>query len=270
MTNHRERRTARTPLIRLRRLTVGELETAEREAIVDETYAIFSNYFTGHDRETFRRIAMHTPETRVALLQTIDGVIGGFASTSIERRTIEGRDHAAVSASVFVLPAYRGGTFAAAFVLSEIVPFMVRNPDVPIGYLGCVLGPTTYKRFASFYERAYPNRRDGFPPEAAQITRAFLEGRGLKLEGAPPWSVDLGARPLSTATITPARANDPDVQYFCAVNPGYVEGRALALWVPIDRTTIAEAVRGLVRDGSAEGLNWLRGRARGAALRPPR
>lgn len=268
MTNH-ERRALRTPLIRLRRLTVGDLETTEREAIVDETYAIFSTYFTGHDRETFRRIALSPPATRLALLRTIDGVTGGFASTSIQQLTIEGRIHAAVSASVFVLPAYRGGTLAAAFVLSEIVPFMVRHRGVPIGYLGTVLGPTTYKRFASFFTRTYPNRRDGFPPEAVRIARPFMEARGLKIDGAPPWTVDIGVRPLRTAPITRARASDPDVQYFCAVNPGYTAGHALPMWVPIDRTTLREAVQGLLRDGGAEALSWLRGRAP-VAPRPPR
>lgn len=270
MTNRHERRAPRTPLIRLRRLTVGEIDPSERDAIIDQIYAIFSTYFAGHDRETFCRIALPTPETRLALLLTIDGALAGFASTSIQRLTIEGRDHAAVSASVFVLPAYRGGTLGAFFVLREILRFTARHPDVPIAYLGSVLWPTGYQRFARTFTRTYPNYRMGFPPEAARIARAFIEARGMKIEGAPPWVVNLGARPLGTARITPARANDPHVQYFCANNPGYVDGHALLMWIPIDRATIGEAFRGLLLDGSAEALNWLRGRARATAFRPPR
>lgn len=260
----------RAPLVRLRRFTVGALGDAEREAIVDETYAIFGIYFAGHDRETFRRIAMHSPETRLALLQTRAGATAGFATMNIDRLTLDGRVHAAVSASVFVRPGYRGGTFAAAFLLSEILAFRLRNPGVPLGYLGCVLGPTTYQRFARFFPRTYPNRRDGFPPETARIARTFLEARGLRIEGAAPGIVNLGARPLRTARITPARASDPDVQYFRSVNPGYTEGHALPMWIPIDRTTIAQAFWGLFRDGTAEALTWWRGRARAGALPPSR
>lgn len=253
----------------MRRVTVGALGGAEREAIVDETYAIFRHYFAGHDRATFERIAIHSPDTRLALLRTRAGVTAGFATMNLDKVTIDGRVHAAVSASVFVREGYKGGTFAAAFLLTEILAFRLRNPRVSIGYLGCVLGPTTYQRFARFFPRTYPNRRDGFPPEAARIARAFLEERGMKLQGAPPWSVDIGARPLRTARITPARAADPDVQYFCSVNPRYTEGHALPMWVPIDAVTLGQAAWGLLRDGTTEALTWWRGRGRAGALQPP-
>jgi len=256
------RRAPRTPLLRLQTLTFGDLQAAEREALVDEAYAIFGVYFEGHDREAFCRVAMPSPQTRLALLQTFDGVTRGFAATNIQRLTIGGRVHAAVSASVFVLPAYRGGTLAATFVMRELLRFIAREPGVPVGYLGLVLGPTTYQRFASTFERTYPNRRTGFPPEAAGIARAFLEARGVTIEGAPPWVVELGVRPLRTASITGARAKDPHIQYYCAANPGYLAGQALAMWVPIDRSTLVQGVRGLLRGAGAEALHLWRARRR--------
>lgn len=262
-------RAPRRPLTRMRRVILGTLEEAERESIIDQSYAIFGKYFAAPDRESFRRVAMPSPERRVALLQTAEGVVGGFVSTGIELRDIDGRTYAAVSASVFVLPDYRAGTFAAAFILTEVLRFVLRNPRMPIGYLGYVLGPTTYQRFASFFRRTYPSRRAAFSPEEERVLRAFLEGRGHTLGAGPPWVVDLGFRPLGTATITPERASDPDIRYFLGLNPRYVDGYALAVWIPIDWTTLAEAVRGLVRDGAAEALGWWRVRGRARALPPP-
>lgn len=248
----------RIPVTRLRAMTVGRLEPAEREAVIEESYAIFGTYFAGHDRETFARIALPTEETRVALLHAPDGAVAGFASSHIQRLTIDGRDHAAMGASAFVRSAYRAGTRAGLHTAGEAARFMLRHPGVRFGFLGAVLGPTTYQRFAQSFDRVYPNRREGFPPEIARIARAFAEARGLAADGAPPWVVDLGVQPLRTAPMTPARAADPDVQYFCAVNPRYVDGHALLVWIPLDATNLGSALLTLARDVATAALNRVR------------
>lgn len=268
MTSHGDDRTQRTQLIRLRRKTFGALAADEREALIDRLYTIFSTYFAGHDRETFAQIALPTPETRLGLLYTAEGEIAGFASNYIQRLIIDGRPQAAMSASGFILPGYRGGTLAAFFTLGEALRFTLRHPTTPLGYLGAVHGPTVYQRFAYSFERIYPNRRDGFPPEIAEVAQIFSEGRGLPVEGPPPWVLSLGIRPLRTAPLTPARAKDPDVQYFCALNPGYTAGESLLVWIPLDRANLGRVFLSLSRDGGAEALNWIRGRGRGGARQP--
>src|SRR5690606_29941160 len=166
------------------------------------------------------RIALPTAATRFAQLHALDGTIAGFVAITIQQLSIDGRVHAAMGGSAFVRQEYRGGTLAGAFALSEALRFVLRHPRVPFGFLGAVLGPTTYQRFARTFERIYPSRRDGFPAEIARIVRPLAEARGLAPVGAPPWVVDLGVRPLRTATLTGERARDPEVQYFCAHNPG--------------------------------------------------
>lgn len=244
----REQRVRRIPLVRARRLTVGGLDPAEREAIFDELYAIFGHYFTGHDRDTFIRIALPTPETRFALLLALDGTIAGFASNTIQRLTIDGHVHAAMGGSGFVRPEYQGGTLAGLYTASEALRFVLRNPRVPFGFLGALLGPTTYQRFAHSFERVYPNRRDGFPEALARIARPFAEARNFGLDGAPPWVVDLGARPLRTAAVTGERGRDPAVQYYCAQNPDYLRGHALIVWIPLDLANIRQVFRTLIKD----------------------
>lgn len=265
-----EGRAPRTPLIRARRLTMGELDAAARDALLDEIFPIFGHYFTGHDPASFASIALPTADTRVALLCAPGGAVAGFASSTITRLDIDGRPHAAIGASVFVRPEYRGGSLAAFFETSELLRFVLRNPGVPIGYLGAVLGPTTYQRFARSFERVYPNRRDGFPPAVARVARAFAEARGLRTEGTAPWVVDLKVRPLRTAPIGGARAQDPDVRYFCEQNPGYTAGQALLMWVPFDPANVGQMLVRLSRDAGGEAIGWLRARARGSVPRNPR
>jgi hypothetical protein len=240
---------------------VGGLDPAEREPIVDALYAIFGTYFAGHDRDTFARIALPTPETRFALLYALDGTLGGFASNTIQRLAIDGRVHAAMGGSAFVRPEYRGGPLAGAYTLSEVLRFRLRHPRVPIGFLGAVLGPTTYQRFAQTFERVYPNRRDGFPAEIARIVRPFAEARQLAPEGAPPWVVDLGVTSRRSPSLTGERGRDPDVRYFCAQNPDYLAGRALLTWIPLDAANLRQAFRSLGGDLRRGALSRWRARA---------
>ncbi|WP_143140725.1 hypothetical protein [Nannocystis exedens] len=249
----------RRPIVRARRLHMGGLAVAEREAVLERLYSVFCTYFSGHDRDTFASIALPTAETRLALLYADDGTLAGFTSNTIQRLTIDGRVHAAMGGSGFILPAYKGGTMAGAYTLSEAARFMLRHPRVPFGFLGALLGPTTYQRFARSFARVYPHRRLGFPPEVARLVREFARARNLSPEGAQPWTVNLGVRPLRTAPITAERARDPDVQYFCAANPGYVDGRALLVWIPLDAANIASAAGALARDGFRGALGWLPG-----------
>lgn len=254
-------RARRRPIVRARRVHIGGLADAEREAVLDRLFMVFCDYFAGHDRDTFEAIALPTPETRLALLYGDDGVLAGFASNTIQRLTIDGRAHAAMGGSGFILPEYKGGTVAGAYMLSEAARFMLTHPRVPFGLLGALLGPTTYQRFARSFARIYPHRRHGFPPAVARVVQAFARARNLSAEGAPPWTVRLGVRPLRTAPITAARAGDPDVQYYCAANPGWVDGDALLVWIPLDAANIASAAAALARDGVRGALGWLRGRA---------
>lgn len=229
-------RVARRRISRTRRVSLGRLSAAEREALCRDAYAIYSQYKVGVERATFDRQFFGDDEARVALFLGDDGALVGFACASIARMAHAGRVHAVYSALLFVDTRYSGTREAKKFALAEALRFKLREPWTPLAYMGVVTTPASYRMFAVAMPTFYPNRHAPAPAPVTALVREAATRRGLAFEDDERWLVrGLGeVRQPERLRGAASLQGDPDARFYLDANPRFAAGVAMLLWVPLD------------------------------------
>lgn len=237
-------RPARRRIAVTRRVTLGRLSAREREAVCADAYAIYARYKTGVDRATFDRHFFRDDAARVALLLDAEGSLAGFACASILRVRHGGREHAVYSALLFVDTRYSGAREAKRFALGEALRFKLREPWTPLAYMGVVTSPASYRMFAAGMPRFWPRRDRPTPAPVAGLVRAAMAARGLTFADDERWLVrGLGAvRDPQRLRTAASLQGDPDAQFYLERNPGFADGVAMGIWVPLDLGNILGAL----------------------------
>lgn len=237
-------RGARLGVTRTRRVVLGRLSAEERRALCAQAYAIYASFKRGVDRATFEAAFFADDEARVALFYGEDDAFAGFAAASIHRVAHGGKEHAVYGALLFIDGRYKGTREASLFALSEALRFKLREPLTPLAYLGVTTSPASYRMFAVTMPTFYPTRRGPVPADVEAVAREAARARGLTFVDAERWLVrGLGA-PLEPERLRRARTlqDDPDARFYLEQNPGFDEGTALLLWVPLTLGNICGAL----------------------------
>ncbi len=237
-------RAARRRISRTRRVSLGRLSAAEREALCGDAYAIYSRYKAGVERATFDRHFFGDDEARVALFFGDDGALVGFACASLARLSHAGREHAVYSALLFVDTRYSGTREAKKFALAEALRFKLRAPRTPLAYMGVVTTPAAYRMFAVAMPTFYPNRHAPAPASVTALVRAAATRRGLAFEDDERWLVrGLGeVRQPERLRGAASLQGDPDAHFYLDENPRFATGVAMLLWVPLDLANLCGAL----------------------------
>ncbi|MBL9102671.1 MAG: hypothetical protein JNL82_17125 [Myxococcales bacterium] len=241
-------RVARRRIARTRRVTLGRLTAAEREALCADAYAIYARYKAGVDRATFDAHFFADDAARVALLLGDDGALAGFACATIHRVRHAGREHAVYGALLFVDTRYRGADAGKRFALGEALRFKLREPRTPLAYMGVVTSPASYRMFAAGMPRFWPARGRATPTSVRALARAAVDRRGLRFVDEEAWLIrGLGAvRDPERLHASASLRGDPDAQFYRERNPGFADGMGMVIWVPLDLRNILGALARLV------------------------
>jgi hypothetical protein len=230
-------------IIRTQHIRSRSLGPAQRSELVDRLYAIYNATLYGYTRDQFEEMVLGADEVRLVLYYGVGDELAGFAYGSIERIEHAGRRHAAMCAGMFFRPGYRGGVSGALFVLGQALRAKLREPHTPLAYMTRCTTPAVYRRFAVTMPRIYPSRKHRTPAHVDALVRALGARRKYAPIGENPWVVQAVGVPHDPSRLRRLE-HDPDVRFYTELNPRFVEGESLVVWVPGDLTDIA---RGFVR-----------------------
>jgi hypothetical protein len=226
-------------IVRSEHLRSESLEPAQRRALVDRLYAIYSETMHGCTRDEFERLTVFgAGQVRVALFYGTQDELAGFSYASTEKIEYSGRTHAALCAGMFFRPGYRGGVSGALFLLREGLRTKLRDPRTPLAYMTRCTTAAVYRRFALTMPRVYPSRMTQTPAEVDALVRALGARRRYRPIGENPWVVEGVGIPRDVSRLRRLE-HEPDVQFYAELNPGFAEGDALVVWVHGDLTDLA-------------------------------
>lgn len=223
----------RKRIMRSEYLQVGSLDPAQRAALVDRLYAVYSETVRGATRDEFESQVFGTPEVRLALFYAVRDELAGFSYSGIERVGHAGRTHAVFSAGGFFRPGYHGGVLSLFFGLGQALRFKIREPRSPLGYLTRSSTPAVYRLVASMIPRIYPSRRHQTPAEVEALVRAISVRRRYVPVGEGPWVVRSEAAPRDPSRLRRLE-RDPDVRFYVELNPRFAEGEGCCCWCSND------------------------------------
>jgi hypothetical protein len=213
------------------------LEPAQRGALLDRLYAVYSDTLHGYSLEEFDHLVFGADDVRLALFYGAGDELAGFSFASIERIEHAGRAHAVMGGGGFFRARYRGGAMASLFMLGQGLRVRVREPYTPLAYLTRATTPAAYRRLALTMPRIYPSRRHQAPADVEAMVRALSLRRQYVPVSESPWVV------RSAAPHDPARLlrldHDLDVQFYLELNPGFAEGNSVLVWTCAEAADLA-------------------------------
>ncbi len=219
------------------------LGPAQRFALVDQTYGVYSETVGGWTRAEFEAEVIGAGEVSLMLYYGADDELAGFSSAKIERVSVGARRHAVFSAFVYFRLGYRGGVSAALFGFRQALLFRLREPRTPLAYLTRSSSPAVYRLLASNAPRLYPSPQHSTPAEVEEIVRVLSVRRRYVAVGDNPWVVRSAATPRDASRLRRLE-NDPHARFYTELNPRFAQGQALLTWIPLDAANI---IAGVVR-----------------------
>lgn len=189
-------------------------------------------------------------KTRVCLWYGPHGELAGFVSASLAIVEYGGKKHGVYRASVNTLRGYQGGGYhTTLFGIKEFLRIKARHPRMPVYYLSMTVSPVAYQVTARFGVRVYPNRHEPTPAAVEDFVRMLVQKRAYDVvDGKGPWVVKhpwLVSQPERLTRVI-ERKNDPDMLFFCQINPHYLDGHGLIMLVPLSLANMAAALRTMV------------------------
>lgn len=224
-------------IVRSKYLRSKSLTHAQRSALVDQLYAIFSETLHGCTRDEFEAVMFSAGEIDLILCYGAGDEPVGFSFAGIDRFEHAGRTFAVFTAGGFFRHGYHGGVRSILFGLGQATRAKFRHPHIPVGYLTRCTTPAVYRLLASKMPRVYPNRRYPTPGDIDALVQAISMSRQYTVIGENPWVVGSIGRPHHPARLRRLEC-DPDVQFYTELNPHFAEGQALMAWTPLDVANI--------------------------------
>ncbi len=124
-------------------------------------------------------------------------------------------------------------------------------PDLPLYWLLITSGFRTYRFLSVFWREFHPSCRAATPPRLQRLLEQLALARFGGHYDRAAGVVHLG-QPLreSLLPIPAAKLNEPDVAYFAAANPGYVDGDELVCIAELTRGNLTPAGWRMVEAGT--------------------
>ncbi|GAB91713.1 hypothetical protein [Gordonia rhizosphera] len=242
-----------TPLLDITRriarrecLDAASMTPAERSALADRLFEVYSDTVHGFDRRDFESQVFAADDVRLALFYGAEGELAGFACAHVERIAHDDRTYAVLCASLYFRLGYRGGTSGALFCLREALRFKLREPRTPLVYVTRCASPAVYRLLASTMPEVYPSRTRQTPSDVEALVRIVGQRWGYVPVTDGPWVVSSVATPHEPSRLR-RLDSDPDARFYLRMNPRFAEGDALVVWTPLSAANIAGGIFRLLR-----------------------
>lgn len=210
----------------------------DRGRLTRELFEVHDKIFAGVDRSQFAAYVVEPrgATTRIQVMRDPSGAPAGYMALHSYVRPVAGRTTLVMRGEVGVLPAWRGQTAHARFLLTQTARQCLRHWWRPKLVLACPIHPGSYWGVTRRVGRSWPRPGQPTPPKIARMFTELAAAFGL----IPP----NGADPLVRRVGWITRESDADreywanhpaplVQYYRALNPNYGAGNGLLMLVPL-------------------------------------
>lgn len=215
-------------------------ESPSSATLLDRLFDVYQETMRGVSRSTFKAIIHGSSGCRLALYYGANRELAGFAFSRLEHHRYAGRKYAVLVGGAFFRLRYKnGGELAARYALFQALRCKLREPCTPLVYFTRALSPPAYRRLAAGMPRVYPSRHGPTPPRIEALVRKLSELTEFEAVSRDlPWVVHapaVAAEPQRLQNLKP----DPDISYYHEINPGYAQGDALLVLIPLNLRNIA-------------------------------
>lgn len=214
------------------------LTTGHRASMLEILDANFRNI-------TADRFAKDLVEKNWVILIRNDACrIVGFSTLLFYQTTFEGAPIAVVYSGDTIIEKEAWGSAALPRTWIQSVWRLHASlcPQLPLYWLLITSGFRTYRFLSVFWREFHPSCRGETPPRTRQLLEQLATGRfGARYDRAAG-VVHLG-QPLREALlpIPPAKISEPDIAFFAARNPGYIDGDELICIAELTRDNLTPA-----------------------------
>ena len=162
---------------------------------------------------------------------------------SLLRVSHEGKEHGVFKGMICVDTRYKLVGRARLPTVIEALRFKLRNPWMPIAYMGMAASPSVYQLLASSVPRIYPSRNEETPETIKALMLKTLEMRGHACVDEDRLLVPATPRLANPERIRESRnlRADPDAGFFMERTPRFDEFYML-MWVPLDLGNVAAGI----------------------------
>lgn len=235
---------------RRRRVVFGELPEREREAIVDETFEIWSEHVVGNTRAEFREHRLFD-DTRLHLFYGVSGELAAFLNFTVDPIPVSGRRLLVVSCAVMSRLHYRAMVPLATALTQEILRTRLTFARHELAYNAVASSPISFGTLTRFTPEYYPHVDGRVAP--AYILDALTEvahRRDLVIDDHDPWILRSDAVIRHPDRIRASRTmQNPDrfIRWFLDRAPNWDTGELLMMWIPLTFGNVCAGLMNLVR-----------------------
>ena len=253
-------------LIRSEVITPASLAPEDRQRLTDDLYRVHAQIFDGVTRDAFAAYVVDSKAEQTSLLvhrNAADEIVGYLAAHEFHR-TLHGRECVVLRGESGLLRAYRGAGTNFGFAFRFAAKLLLRAPQRPVFFLGCLTYPASYAQLTKFLRPVWPSREHAPDDATRALMSELADSFGLK-----PVADDPLVRKVGWITRdTPAerafwhRCPRPEVRFYIESNPGYGEGHGLLSMVQLSPANIAAGAARLAATLGARNLELAQRAAR--------
>lgn len=175
----------------------------------------------------------------------------GFTIAGIQTIHIEGETHALFSAGAYSDLNYKTGNWVVKFALQQSIRYKLKHPYHKLAYLEEALSPAAYSLSSRILPECYPNPNKPSPKKITAIIDAIKTKRDYIMTDHSPWVVKfpikLKLKDYQRILNAAKRKNCQYYQHYFALNPHFMEGHALLVYMPLTLKNIMLAMKNNLR-----------------------
>lgn len=241
------------PLIgmsRIERVVYGRLPGPERRRLLAEVHALWSEFYSGADLDTFERVHFR-PETRLVLAREARRLVG-FGYINAKVVPLSRREVFLVSGGIFNRPEAKTTVPVSLRLLGEAMALrrMDSHKGLPAYAMSIAANPISYLLVEQMVPVLWPRPGDEGPDEVRELVRHESLARGLPLRDGDAYVAQWFARSTQVERLRASRTyrrQEPALTWYEARLPDWDVGHVLFSVMPLDVKNVGRAVWSVVR-----------------------
>ena len=224
--------------MRFETYVVHELDTIQRDRLVDRFYALFQKIFTGDSKEKIKKSVFETAAEDIRIRFFQDDLKNDIGFCVLYRYQIDivGKDYSVFRSDAGMMETHRRRLTTLSFGLLQVLRYKLRHPFKPVFYFESLVHPSSYHLFYKYFRWMFPSPKRVIPEKYRELRDACFDR--FKMTPALSGSADA----THSGWITRSMVNEieywqslryPDVDFFIKHNPGFPQGDGLLIILPV-------------------------------------
>lgn len=244
-------RRKKLPVARIRTYALGKQFPSHLMPYLPRMREIYHQLFdVESDYDLNNLLKYRGEEIRLGMFFDKNNQLCGFAISGIHTVTVHGQTHALFSAGAYADLNYNAASSVVKFALTQSIRYKLKHPYHKLAYLEEALTPAPYSLSSRILPECYPSPDKKAPPVINEIIQAIKQKRGYIFTDASEWVVRFSGkrrlkdyqRILNSKLRTTCRY----YQHYFELNPNFINGDALLVYMPLSFKHILLALGNLL------------------------